>query len=482
MNRGIIRYTLGRILCFTALLMAPSLIVALIYNEGWPGLFPFLLSMLATGLTGFALCFRQPAKKDFYAREGFVIVALSWLSLSFFGSLPFLLSGTINSPINAFFETASGFTTTGSSILINLGSISHSIIWWRSFTHLIGGMGVLVFALAVMPKIESADVFIMRAEVPGPIFGKVQARLSSTARILYIIYLSMTAILVILLALGGMPIFDSFIHAFGAAGTGGFSSRANSIAYYSSPYIQYVLGIAMIMFGINFNLYYAALFHNIRNFFKSEELRWYLGIIGAAMLLICINLSPMYDSVSLLIRNVFFTVSAIITTTGFSVTDFNHWPVFSRVVLLLLMFIGGMAGSTAGGLKISRVVIYIKSTLHELRRRISPNRRLPMSFEHKSLGDELVRQTHFYLSTYIFVFIGIMFITAISAPTFITAFSAVAATFNNIGPGLDMVGPAGNYEGLNDLSTFALSIGMIMGRLEIFPVLVLLSPRTWPRG
>lgn len=479
MNHGMVRFVLGRILIVVALLMSPSLIIALIYQEGWQGIWPFLLSIAITVTAGWILSARKPLNKGFYAREGLVIVALSWIALSFFGSLPFMFSGTITNPINAFFETASGFTTTGSSILTDIESMRHSIAWWRSFTHLIGGMGVLVFVLAIMPRLESSDVYIMRAEVPGPIFGKVRAKLGSSARTLYIIYFAMTAILVILLALGGMPLFDSFLHAFGAAGTGGFGIKANSVAYYDSTYIDYVLGVAMILFGINFNLYYAILFHSIKDFFRSEELHWYLGIIAAAFVLICIDVAYLYDSFPRLVRDVFFSTSSIITTTGYTTANFDTWPMFSRVILLILMFIGSMAGSTAGGLKISRIAIYVKSTIQEIRRNISPNRRLPVTFEGKPLSAGIISQTSFYLTTYVIIFWVLVLATSISSPTFVTAFSAVAATFNNIGPGLDMVGPAGNYEGLSDLTTFVLSIGMIMGRLEIFPVLVLFSPRSW---
>lgn len=482
MNGKMVGYVLSRILFINALLMIPALLVALIYKEGWQGLSPFLLSIGITGGCGFLIGFRKPSNTDFFAREGLVLVALSWIALSFFGSLPFLLSGAIPNPIDAFFETASGFSTTGASILTNIESLSHSLLWWRSFTHLIGGMGVLVLALAVMPKIESGDVFIMRAEVPGPTFGKVRTKLRSSARILYVIYLSMTAVLVLLLALGGMPLFDSFIHAFGTAGTGGFSNKAASIAYYNSTYIDYVLAISMILFGINFNLYYALFFMRMKNILKNEELRWYLGFIALAVLLICLNVRHLYSSIDLLVRDVFFTVATIITTTGYATANFDVWPVFSKVILLFLMFVGGMAGSTAGGIKVSRIAIYIKTTIQEIRVNVSPNRRLPILFEGKSIGPVLSRQTSVYLITYTFMFVIFLIITSLSAPNFTTAFTAVAATFNNIGPGLDAVGPAGNYAGFNNLTKFSLSLVMIMGRLEIFPILVLLSPRTWRRG
>ena len=482
MNRGMVKYIVGRILVVVAILMIPSLFVALIYREGWEGIKPFIISILITGGIGLIMGYKRPQRTDYYAKEGFVIVSLAWLLLSFFGSLPFLLSGSILHPIDAFFETASGFTTTGSSILTDVEVLSHSILWWRSFTHWIGGMGVLVLAIAVMPAIASEDVYIMKAEVPGPVFGKVRAKLASSARILYEIYFVMTVVLIILLVVGGMPVFDSFLHAFGTAGTGGFGIKNTSIGHYDSTYIDYVLGIGMIMFGINFNLYYALLFHKASDFFHSEELKWYLGIIAAAVIAICIDVSGYYDSVSRLIRDVFFTVSSIITTTGYATVNFDTWPVFSRTVLLLLMFCGAMAGSTAGGIKTGRVIIYLKSTFMEIYRSISPNGRKKLSFEGKILTPSQQQQTSFYLTAYLLVFIFLILVVSISTPTFLTAFSAVAATFNNIGPGLDMVGPAGNYAALSYPAKFTLAVGMIMGRLEIFPVLVLFYPRTWRKG
>ncbi len=482
MNHKMVRYSVGRNLIVSAALMSPSLIVALIYGEGAQGIWPFLATIASTGGVGVCLSRKKPVRHEYYAREGFVIVALTWFSMSFFGGLPFLLSGFIESPVDAFFETASGFTTTGASILDDVEALPHSLLWWRSFTHLIGGMGILIFTMAVMPKIESDDIFIMRAEAPGPIFGKVRSKLGSTARILYVIYLTMTSVLVVLLFLGGMPLFDSFIHAFGAAGTGGFGIMSSSVAYYDSTYVDYVLGVAMILFGVNFNLYYALLFHKARAAFRSEELRWYLAIILAAVVAIAIDVRGLYDSFPRLVRDVFFTVSSIITTTGYSTANFDLWPVFSKVLLLLLMFVGAMAGSTAGGLKVSRIAIYLKSAFLEIRRNVSPNRRVPLTFEGKPLSDSLVRQSSFYLTAYIAVFVLLMLITSLSAPSFLTAFSAVAATFNNIGPGLEVVGPLGNYASMSPATKLALSVGMIMGRLEVIPVLVLLSPRTWRRG
>ncbi|MDI9469195.1 MAG: TrkH family potassium uptake protein [Bacillota bacterium] len=482
MNRHMVAFVCGRILLLLVALLLPSLIVALVYGEGWTGVWPFLVTMLIAAAPGLALSLRRPTNTRIYSREGFVIVALSWFGFSVIGALPFLLSGVITCPIDAFFEAASGFTTTGASILLDVEALPHSLLFWRSFTHLIGGMGVLVFALAVLPSIESDDVSIMQAEVPGPVFGKLRARLSHTARLLYLIYLAMTAVLVVFLCLGGMPLFDALVHSFGTAGTGGFGIKNNSVAFYNSSYIDYCLAIGMFLFGVNFNLYYMLLYRRGREILRNEELRWYLGIALAAIIAISLDLIPHYSSFSHLIRDVVFSVSSVMTTTGFSIVDFAAWPLFSRIVLLLLMFVGAMAGSTAGGLKVSRVAIYAKTFIQELRLQVSPNRRLPVRFEGRPLGSHLLTRTGRYLFLYIGVFTILLLITSFNAPNFLSAFSAVAATFNNIGPGFDVVGPTGNFAGFNRPTTLVLAIGMIMGRLEIIPVLVLLAPRSWRRG
>ncbi|HNZ63983.1 MAG TPA: TrkH family potassium uptake protein, partial [Bacillota bacterium] len=468
-----------RILLVTAALMVPSLIVALVYGEGWAGSCPFLLTILAASLGGWALSYRRPADMAYYMKEGFVIVALSWIMLSLIGAMPFYISGWIPRYYDAFFETASGFSTTGATILIDIEALPHSLLFWRSFTHAIGGMGILVFALAVMPRTESKEVFVMRAEMPGPTFGKLRSKVRSTARILYLIYLGMTFLLVLLLLAGGMPLFDALIHSFGAAGTGGFSSKAASIAAYNSTYIELVLGFAMLAFGTNFSLYYLILSGRGRQAAKSEELRWYIGIVTAAVAAISLNLLHYYDNIGRTLRDVFFTVSSIVTTTGYSTVDFTHWPLFSRLILLLLMFIGGMAGSTGGGIKISRISLYIKMLVQEIRRSINPNRVLPLRFEGKPLSAPILRQVSNYLIIYATLFTAITLIVAIDVNNFESSFSAVAATFNNIGPGLGLVGPAQNYSFLRPLSKIVLSIGMIMGRLEILPIIVLFSPNTW---
>ncbi len=479
MNRKVVSFVVGRILMVAAALMIPSLIVAIWYGEGWTGSYPFIATILGASLIGWALSYRRPEDMTYYMKEGFVIVAMTWIALSFIGAMPFFISGWIPKLYDAFFETASGFSTTGATILTDIEALPRSLLFWRSFTHAIGGMGILVFALAVMPKTESKEVFVMRAEMPGPTFGKLRSKVRSTARILYLIYMGMTLILVVLLLAGGMPLFDSFIHAFGAAGTGGFSSKGASIAAYNSAYIEIVLGFAMLAFGTNFTLYYLILSSRAKQAAKSEELRWYIAIVVLAITAISINLLHVYESVGKMFRDVFFTVSSIVTTTGYSTVDFTHWPLFSRLILLLLMFVGSMAGSTGGGIKISRISLYCKMFIQEIRRSINPNRILPLRFEGKQLSKSILRQVSNYLILYATLFTAFTLIVAIDVNNFESSFSAVAATFNNIGPGLGLVGPAHNYSFLTPLSKVILSFGMIMGRLEILPIIVLFSPSTW---
>lgn len=473
MNKKIVIYSLGNILKVEALLMIPSVIVALIYNEGKNNLYSFISVIALLLVLGFSVELVKPQKMSMKAVDGFIIVALSWVLLSFFGGLPFVLSGEIPSVVDAFFETASGFTTTGSSILTNVEALSHSMLFWRSFTHLIGGMGILVFTLAVLPSTGLESVHVMQAEIPGPVFGKLVSKMRSTAKILYGIYLVMTAVLVVLLMLGGMNLFDSLIHAFGTAGTGGFGIKAESVAYYDSNYIHLLIATAMILFGINFNLYYLILVGEMGKALKSEELRLYLGIIAGAVVLIFINIG-LKDGFSLiLLRDIYFQVSSIITTTGFSTVDFNAWPLFSKVILMLLMFCGACAGSTAGGLKVSRVGILFKLAKSELRRITQPGRVVTTKFEGAGLKDEVSVSVLLYFAAYIFIFFAIFLVVSIDTEDFSTAFTAVAATFNNIGPGLNGVGPMESFAGFNDFTKIVLSFSMIAGRLEIYPILVL---------
>ncbi len=486
MNYSIIRFVIGKILFVEALLLIPSLLVGFLYigEDGSEPIFALLKTAGLLLVFSLALSVRKPSRTNLYAREGLVIAGLSWFLLSFFGGLPFVFNGTLSSLIDAFFETASGFTTTGSSVITDIEGVEHAILFWRSFTHLIGGMGILVFSLAILPKTGSESVHIMKAEVPGPIFGKLLSRVRGTARILYAIYLVMTAVLIVLLALSKkMDLFDACCHAFGAAGTGGFGVKSNSVLYYDSAYIDIVLGVAMILFGVNFNLYFLMVYRKFKPVLKNEELRWYLGIITGAIAVICIFLWPRYDSFPRMLRDVFFAVSSIITTTGFTTEDFGKWPLLTHFVLLALMICGAMAGSTGGGLKSSRVAIYVKSAIQEVRQSVSPNRRLPIRFEGKTLDAGIHRSVFHFLAAYCLIFFVSVLIVSADTEDFMTSFSAVAATFNNIGPGLGEVGPVEtNFSVLNDVSKITLSVAMIAGRLEIFPVLILFAPKTWHKA
>lgn len=474
-----VKYTIGRLLQVEAILLVAPLVVSLIYREEWKYPFSFLSISLLLLTIGYLLSSKKPIKKNMFAKEGFIIVSLSWILLSFFGSLPFVINGDIPRLIDAFFETSSGFTTTGSSILTDVEALAQSSLFWRSFTHLIGGMGILVFALAILPQIESESVHIMKAEVPGPVFGKLVSKLSSSARILYKIYLILTAVVVILLLFGGMNFFDALLHAFGAAGTGGFGIKNGSIASYDSAYIDYVLSFSMLIFGVNFNLFYLVLIGQIKEVLKSEELRWYIGIVLTAVTLICLNLFSHYDSFWRMFRDAFFSVSSIITTTGFSTADFGSWPVFSQTVLIILMFFGASAGSTAGGLKISRVAILWKTAVSEFKRNANPNRIVTIKYEGKPLDKEVKHSVTNYFVIYMIIFFALLLLISIDAPDFTSAFSAITATFNNIGPGLGVVGPLASFADASDFSKLVLSFAMIAGRLEIFPILILFNRNTW---
>ncbi len=479
MNIRLVRVTLGKVLMIEAAFMLLPLAVALIYREGLRNVMSFVSIIILLLILGSLFQKDGIGGDSFNIKDGFGIVALSWVLMSFFGSLPFILSGQIPSIINAIFETASGFTTTGASVLVDVEALSQSMLFWRSFTHFIGGMGILVFALAVLPKSSKGSVHIMKAEVPGPSFGKLVSKIDITAKILYKIYVVMTLVLIVVLMLFGMNLFDAMIHAFGAAGTGGFSNKAASVAHYNSAAIDYTLGVAMILFGINFNLYYLILIGRARDVFRSEELKVYLSIVLLAVIAICINIHSMYNSIPELVRGVFFTVTSIVSTTGYATVDFAKWPLFSHYILLILMFVGSCAGSTAGGIKVSRVIILFKSGINELKRALNPRRVMSVAEDGRTVPSDVLRGAHMYLILYIGIFISILFIISIKENDFATAFSAVAATLNNIGPGLASVGPTESYAYFGKFSKVVLTFAMIIGRLEIFPVLVLFSPSTW---
>ncbi|MDO4778722.1 MAG: TrkH family potassium uptake protein [Tissierellia bacterium] len=480
MNIRMVFKIIGRLQMMVASLMMIPILIGLYYGEGMRTIGAFLYPSLVVFIFGFLLNMQKVKIRSFYTREGLVIVSLSWILISFFGGLPLYLSGEYKSLVDSFFEISSGFTTTGATVSKNVEILSKSILFWRSFTHLIGGMGVLVFVLAIIPQIKEDSIYLMKAEVPGPVFGKLVSKLADTARILYIIYFGLTAILIIALYIAGMPLFDSVVHAFGTAGTGGFGIKNSSIGYYNSAAIETIIGIGMLVFGVNFNLYYLILIGKIKTLFKSEELKWYMSFVVIAILLITYNVYttlslPFADS----FRHVFFTVSSIITTTGYSTLDFANWPLFSHIILLMLMFIGGCAGSTAGGIKVARVATAVKSAISEMSISRNPKRVLSFRFEGKVVDTGLFRSLANYFLLYFLLFGIQVLIISIDSPNFITAFSAVSATLNNIGPGLGVVGPTGSFAEFSDISKIVLSFGMIAGRLEIIPMLVLFSPYTW---
>ncbi|MEG1657675.1 MAG: TrkH family potassium uptake protein [Oscillibacter sp.] len=478
MNNRLIRFLIGRILLVEAALLTLPLAVTVLYHEPVK---IFLIPMALLVLCGGLLAFRAPKSTAMFARDGLAIVALAWLAMSLFGALPFYLADAGLSFVDCFFETVSGFTTTGASILQDVEALPYGLLFWRSFTHWVGGMGVLVFVMAVLPMTDGHGMHLLRAEVPGPIAGKLVSRMSDTAKILYGIYLVMTLIEIVLLLVGGMPLFDSCIHAFGSAGTGGFSNRALSVGAYNSPYFDVVIGIFMLLFGVNFNLYYFLLIGRVRDVLRSEELRAYLGIVTVAVLCIAVNIFHMYQSFGTSLRHAFFQVSSIITTTGFATVDFNQWPTFSKTILVVLMFIGACAGSTGGGIKVARVVILSRTSVCDMRQMLHPNAVSSVRYEGRVLGEKSVRSVHLFLTVYFIVFTLSVLLLSLDHFDLITTFTAVASCFNNIGPGLEIVGPMGNFSAFSAPAKLLLSFDMLAGRLELFPMLLLFAPSIWKR-
>lgn len=479
MNKKMIIFTLGKLLQITGLLMYIPVLVAIIYQET-EGISFAILGALIFGL-GTIISFKHPAKKNIYAREGFVIVALSWILISIFGALPFCLTGEIPSFIDAFFEMVSGFTTTGSSILSDIEALSHASLFWRSFSHWLGGMGILVFVIAFVPISSGRSLHILRAEVPGPVVGKLVSKIRLTARILYIIYAVLTLVETVLLLFGGMPLFDSLLNSFGTAGTGGFAIKNASIAAYDSVYVDTVITIFMILFGINFNLIYFVIIGKFKEVFKSEELRYYFLIIIGATILITINILPMYESIFSALRYSSFTVGSIITTTGFVTADYGKWPMFSQMIIIILMFVGACSGSTGGGMKVSRIFIYLKNAKKELKHLLHPHSIQTVEFEKQPIDDHVIANIHSYLVLYLVIFALSLLVLTIFNLDFKSAFSAVATCLNNVGPGFDVVGPVSNFSSLSDVSKLVLSFDMLAGRLEIFPILLLFAPSQWRR-
>lgn len=475
MNGAMIIYILGQVLRIEGLLMLPSFAVGLIYGEsqGWA----YLSWGLICVLLGSLISARKPKNTLIYLKEGCVSTALCWIVLSSFGAIPFMITGEIPRFIDAMFETVSGFTTTGSSILTDVEAMSHPSLFWRSFTHWIGGMGVLVFLLAVLPMAGGSQFQLMKAESPGPSVGKLVPKVGATARILYMIYFSMTVVTIVLLMLGGMDPFDAFTISFGTAGTGGFGVKADSCASYPT-FCIWVITVFMFLFGVNFNFYYYLVFNRIRDAFKMEEVRWYFIIVSASIGVCFLTLTDDFGSFEALTQSA-FQVASIVTTTGFATTDFNVWHSTAKTVLVLLMFCGACAGSTGGGIKVSRVVVFVKSAVKEVASFIRPRSVKRVKVEGRPVEHEAIRSINVYLTVYVLIFAASVFVISLEGKDLVTTFTAVAATFNNIGPGLELVGPTGSFVHMTDLSKWTLIFDMLAGRLELFPMLILFHPAIW---
>lgn len=483
MNVKSIGRTVGLILLITGIFQLFPLLIAVIDHEP-RNILAYIESLCLILLVGSALLlFSRGGNRMFSAQEGFAATGLSWIFMSAFGALPFFLSGQIPSYVDAFFEMVSGFTTTGASILTDVEALSRCNLFWRSFSHWLGGMGVLVFLLAVVPgarKNGGTGIYLMRAESPGPSVDKLTPHLRQTAMILYGIYILLTALCIGCLLLGGMPVFDSFCIAFGTAGTGGFAIKNSSMGGYSY-FLQTVVTVFMFLFGVNFSLYYMLLLRKFKAVFKNEELRLYFGIAAGSIVLIAINISRMYNTVYESVHHAAFQVVSIMTTTGYGTVDFEQWPAFSKAILLSLMFIGASAGSTGGGLKVSRVLLLMKSIRRTIRKALHPRRVQPVYMDGRAVSEEVCDNVNAYLAIYCVILVLSFAIISVDGFSIGTNFSAVASCFNNIGPGFELVGATQNFSIYSDLSKIILSLDMLLGRLEIFPLLLLLSPDTWSR-
>lgn len=476
MNRSMIRYVVGTVLCIEGIFLLLPMLVGLIYREksGWA----FLISALLCAGAGGLMILKKPKSSVFYAAEGFVSVSISWIAMSLFGALPYFISGEIPHIADALFEAISGFTTTGATILNDVEALSRCCIFWRSFTHWIGGMGVLVFVLAVFPMSGGNIVFLMKAESPGPSVEKLVPRVKSTALILYGVYTALTVLEIILLAVTGMTLFDAINMGLATAGTGGFGILNSSAADYSSCH-QIILTVFMILFGVNFNIYYLILCRRAKDIWQSEELKAYFAIILTSGLLIAYNIRGLMSSPFEALKHSFFQVASIITTTGFSTADFNEWPTFSCVILVLLMFCGACAGSTGGGMKVSRLMIMVKTAIKELFTIKHPHGIRTLKIDGRVVEHETVRSVNTFVVFYAMIYAVSMLLLSLNNFDFTTTFTAVAATINNIGPGLSKVGPMGNFSIFSVFSKVVLMFDMLAGRLELLPMIVLFSPMTW---
>ena len=476
MNYPIISKILGRVMGLEAVLMVPCMITALCYGES-------LLWYVETAAIAAALAvllnLPKVKSREIYAREGFVSVALAWVLMSAVGALPFVFSGEVPRYVNAFFEIVSGFTTTGATILTDVEAMSKGLLLWRSLSHWIGGMGVLVFIMAVLPMSEERSVHIMRAEVPGPQFGKLVPRIRTSSAITYLMYIALTVILIILLCAGGMPFFDSINHAMATAGTGGFSVKQLSIGYYNSVYIDVVTSIFMLLFGVNFSIYFLLLMRKFKSALTDSEFLAYFGIALGASLLIALDIIDRYGGFWNAFRYALFQVSSLMTTTGFATADFTLWPAFSKSVLIAVMLIGASAGSTGGGLKVSRIIIFFKTSAQEIGKMLNPRRTSSVRMNGHALANTTIRNTFVFIALYFLMTFVIVMLVSLDGYDFETTFASVVSCMSNVGPGLGPAGPMGSFDIFSDLSKWLMSFAMLAGRLEIFPILILFSPDTW---
>ena len=479
MNNKMIVYIIAKMLGVEGAVLLIPAFVAFLYGES--DAIQFLIVSAVLGAIFFIFGRKRPENKVIYAKEGLVIVGLAWILWSLFGALPFVLTGSIPSYVDAFFETVSGFTTTGSTILTDIEALPKGVAFWRSLTHWIGGMGVLVFVMMLTSLDDEHSMHLMRAEVPGPEADKLVPKARATARILYLMYFVLTAAEVVFLMFGGMSFYDALLHSFSTAGTGGFSNRNASVAYYDSAYIDGVITVFMILFGVNFNLYFLIRLKNWKDALKNEELHAYLGIIAGAVAIVTVNILGIYGNLVHAFRYASFQVASVITTTGFCTADFNLWPELSKVVLLGIMVIGACAGSTGGGIKVSRFLILVKSIKQEVRRMLHPKAVTIVKINGKRVGNDTIRSVYIYFISYILVMMVSILLVSINNFDFATTFSSVLTTLNNVGPGISMVGPVENFHMFSPLSKLVFCMDMLLGRLEIFPYLLLMSPELWRR-
>ena len=484
MNFKMIARIYAMILLIEAIFMIPAVGIGLGYGE-IQATVSFLISMaILLAVAGLFALLSKNAEKTFRAKEGLVCVGTSWIWMSLLGCLPFYFSREIPSYIDALFEIVSGFTTTGASILSDVEALSKCLLYWRSFSHWVGGMGVLVFLLALVPvsgKNQGFTMHLLRAESPGPDVGKLVPKMRQTAMVLYVTYVALTVLNFLFLIAGGMPLFDSVCTAFGTAGTGGFGIKNDSMASYS-PYLQNVCTVFMLLFGINFSCFYLLILRQFRAVFKDEELRLYLGVVAVSILLITVNIAGLYDTVGESLRHAAFQVSSIITTTGFATVNFDLWPSFSKGILLILMLIGACAGSTGGGIKCARVLLLLKGVRRNISQMMYPQKVQVIRVNGKVVDERILSNTNSYLAIYVTIIVVSFLALGLDNFSMTTNFSAVMACFNNIGPGFDAVGPACNFSAFSPFSKLILIVDMLAGRLEIFPILILLSPKTWKRS